>query len=124
MYLRLCQWNKLTKYTTTKKSVIDKIVTKTNEPAHEIMVLRRPEKAQARMRICAVSPEPPLFAHKSDIYPHWMAAHASLKNDFTEDKNYHNLMTWLNYSIQFHIQMVSTSCSVHALFHLKPFSQT
>ena len=26
-----------------------------------------------------------------------MAAHAHLKNEFTEDKKYHNLMTWLNY---------------------------
>ena len=29
---------------------------------------------------------------KSDIYPHWMAAHARLKKEFTEDKQYHNLM--------------------------------
>ena len=26
-----------------------------------------------------------------------MAAHARLKNEFTEDKKYHNLMTWLIY---------------------------
>ena len=32
---------------------------------------------------------------KSDIYPHWMAAHARLKNEFTEDENYHNLKGWL-----------------------------
>ena len=32
---------------------------------------------------------------KSDIYPHWMAAHVGLKNEFTEDKKSHNLMTWL-----------------------------
>ena len=31
---------------------------------------------------------------KSDIYRHWMAAHACLKNEFTEDEKYHNLMTW------------------------------
>ena len=30
----------------------------------------------------------------SDIYPHLMAAHARLKNKFTEDENYHNLMRW------------------------------
>ena len=30
---------------------------------------------------------------KSDIYPHWMAAHARLKNEFTEGEKYHNLMT-------------------------------
>ena len=37
----------------------------TNEPAHEIMYLshRRPAKAQASLRIRAVSPEPSLFAH-------------------------------------------------------------
>ena len=32
---------------------------------------------------------------KSDIYPHWMAVHARLKNEFTEDKKYHNLVRWL-----------------------------
>ena len=31
----------------------------------------------------------------SDIWPHWMASHARLKNEFTEDNKYHNLMTWL-----------------------------
>ena len=29
---------------------------------------------------------------KSAILPHWMAAHACLKNGFTEDEKYHNLM--------------------------------
>ena len=28
--------------------------------------------------------------------PHWMAAHARLKNEFTEDEKSHNLMIWLN----------------------------
>ena len=32
---------------------------------------------------------------KSDIWPHWMAAYAHLKNEFTEDKKCHNLMCWL-----------------------------
>ena len=27
-----------------------------------------------------------------------MAAHARLKNEFTEDEKYHNHMTWLNWS--------------------------
>ena len=36
---------------------------------------------------------------KSDILPHWMAAHARLKNEFTEDEKYHNLMRWLIYLI-------------------------
>ena len=51
---------------------------------------RRPAKAQARLRGCAVSPEPSLFAHmkcvsrrrvrpKSDIYPPYVAARARLK---------------------------------------------
>ena len=35
-----------------------------NEPAHEIMVShRRPVKAQTSLRICAVSPQPSLFAN-------------------------------------------------------------
>ena len=34
---------------------------------------------------------------KSDISPHWMAAHARLKNEFTEDEKYHNLMRRLNF---------------------------
>ena len=68
---------------------------------------RRPAKVQASLRIHAVSPEPSPVAHmkygnrrsvrpKSDIKPHWMAAHARLKNEFTEDEKYHNLMRWLN----------------------------
>ena len=35
---------------------------------------------------------------KSDIQPHWMAGHARLKNEFTEDEKCHNLMRWLKYS--------------------------
>ena len=27
-----------------------------------------------------------------------MAAHARLKNEFTEDEKYHNLMTWLKFA--------------------------
>ena len=67
---------------------------------------RRPAKDQSSLRISALPPEPSLFAHismeadeesdqKSDILPHWMAAHAHLKNEFTKDEKYHNLMTWL-----------------------------
>ena len=33
----------------------------------------------------------------SEILPYWMAANACLKNEFTEDEKYHNLMPWLNY---------------------------
>ena len=32
---------------------------------------------------------------KSDILPHWMAVHACLKKEITEDKKNHNLMRWL-----------------------------
>ena len=39
---------------------------------------------------------------KSDILCHWIAAHARLKNEFTEDEKYYNLMTWLNYSLCVH----------------------
>ena len=34
-------------------------------------------------------------AQKSDIFFHWMVAHARLKNEFTEDEMCQNLMTWL-----------------------------
>ena len=36
---------------------------------------------------------------KSDICPHWMAAHVRLKNEFTENEKYHNLMSWLNFKL-------------------------
>ena len=36
---------------------------------------------------------------KSDTSPHWMAAHAHLKNEITEDEKCHNLMRWLRCSI-------------------------
>ena len=55
---------------------------------------RRPAKAQASLRICAVSPEPSLFAHMK-YGSRQRVAHARLKNEFTEDDKYHNLMTWL-----------------------------
>ena len=66
-------------------------------------------KAQASLRIRPVSPEPLLFAHMKygsrrrvqpkirHLAPHWMAAHVRLKNQFTEDEKYHNLMRGLNY---------------------------
>ena len=60
-------------------------------------------KAQVSLRILAVSPEASLFAHmkygsRQRVQPkikHWIAVHAHLKNEFTEDEKYHNLMTWL-----------------------------
>ena len=33
---------------------------------------------------------------KSDIQPYWMAAHARLKKEFTEDEKYHNLIFLLH----------------------------
>ena len=41
------------------------------------------------------------FNQKSDIYPHWMAVHARLNNEFTEDEKCHNLMSWLSNSYFF-----------------------
>ena len=64
----------------------------------KVLFTQGPAKCLARLHICAVSPEPSLFAHfsmeadegsdqKSDIWPYWMAAaHACLKNEFMEDK--------------------------------------
>ena len=49
---------------------------------------RRPAKAQASLRIRAVSPEPSLFAHMK------YGGHARLKNELTEDEKYHNLMRY------------------------------
>ena len=64
----------------------------------------RPAKAQVSLRIRAVSPVPSLFVHmkygrrrrarpKIRHLANWMAAHARLKNEFTEYEKYHNLMT-------------------------------
>ena len=64
----------------------------------------RPAKAQASLCIRTVSSEPSLFSHmkygsrrrfRSKIrhlvpLDGWMAAHACLKNKFTEDEKYHN----------------------------------
>ena len=36
-------------------------------------------------------------AAPSDIKPHWMAAHACLKNEFTEGEKCHNIMTRHNF---------------------------
>ena len=32
------------------------------------------------------------YDRKSDIFPHWITAHALLKNEFTEDEKNHNLI--------------------------------
>ena len=66
--------------------------------------LRRPAKAQASLRICAVSPEPSLFAHMKygssrRVWPkiRHLAAHVHLKKEFMEDEKCHNLSRWLNF---------------------------
>ena len=65
----------------------------------------RPAKAQASLCIHAALPEPSMFAHikygnrRSDWQKiRHLAPHAHLKNEFTEDEKYHNLMRWLKYS--------------------------
>ena len=62
---------------------------------------RRPAKAQASLRIRAVSPELSLFAHmnygsRRRVRPKiGHVAAPQLKNEFTEDEKCHNLMSWL-----------------------------
>ena len=56
---------------------------------------RRQSKAQESLRIRAVSPEPSLFLHKKYGSRRWIAGHARLNNEFTEDEKCHNLMSWL-----------------------------
>ena len=61
---------------------------------------RRPAKAQARaftVRTHEVRKymNGPTKHLKSS--PYWMAAHARLKNEFTDDEKYHNLMSWLKF---------------------------
>ena len=61
---------------------------------------RRPAKGQASLRQSLHCSHTWIMEvddgsdQKSDIYPHWMAAHAWLKNDET----CHNLMSWFIYS--------------------------
>ena len=61
---------------------------------------RRPAKAQASLHIRAAR-QSLCCSHTcsmevdegTDQKPIWMAAHAHLKNEFTGDKKYHNVMT-------------------------------
>ena len=84
---------------------------------------RRPAKAQAML----VSPEPSLFAHMKygrrrsrdqtkhqTSSPHWMAAHAHLKKEFTEDEKYQNLMSWLINVVLYAsvLTRANTSCKI------------
>ena len=84
----------------------------TNEPAHEILLLTKLNHIgdQRRLRRACASAQ----SHQSlrcshtwgmevdegsdqtsDIQPHWMAAYARLKNEFTEDEKYHNQIMFL-----------------------------
>ena len=66
---------------------------------------RRPAKAHVSLGIHAFLPELLLFAHmkygsRRRVRPKirhldWMAGHARLKNEFTEDEKCHNLMSRL-----------------------------
>ena len=47
------------------------------------------------MSLWYLSHRRPAKAHQT----HWMAAHARLKNEFTEDKKCHNLMPWLKFEL-------------------------
>ena len=50
---------------------------------------------------------------KSDIQPHWMAAHARLKNEFSEDEKYHDLIGWL----KCHLRKGKSECSYSLDYH-------
>ena len=83
---------------------------KPNEPVHEIMVLitqatskgsSEPGHPRSLARAFAVRThevwEYSKGPTKNQTSSHWMAAHARLKNEFTEDEKYHNLMRWLKW---------------------------
>ena len=76
-----------------------------DEPAHEIMVHNTQatsegssDPAQSRQSLrysYTWSMEVDEGSDQnSDIKPHWIAVHMRLKNEFTEDEKYHNLMSW------------------------------
>ena len=58
-----------------------------------------PEHLHSLARAFAVRTHKVWSDQKSDIKPHWMAAHGHLKNEFSEDEKYHNLMRWLICSV-------------------------
>ena len=51
---------------------------------------------------------------KSDLKPHWMAAHACLKNEFTEDEKCQNLMRWLIFFFKNQRGSISVSSHIFA----------
>ena len=68
---------------------------------------RRPAKTQVSLRMRWVWQEPSLFTHMKNgswqrVQPkirYLAPLDGCLKNEFTEDKKYHNLMTWLIYTL-------------------------
>ena len=47
-----------------------------------------------------------------------MAAHARLKNEFTEDEKYHNLMSWLSMLVLFYPALLSLYLGKRAMIAL------
>ena len=78
---------------------------------------RRPAKAQPSLRVRAVSPEPSLFAYKkyggrrrAQRAQQKIRHLAPLKNEFTENKKYHNLVTllvWLFSDLEMTAEMIT-----------------
>ena len=73
----------------------------------------RPAKAQASLRIRAISPEPSLFAHmkygsRRRVRPKIRhqapldSCACVFKNEFTEDEKCHNIMSWLIFGLFSH----------------------
>ena len=82
-------------------SITEEMFNSLFEPAHENMVLIKqatsegsgePVQSRQSLRCSHTQTNGPT---KNGHLPHWMAAHARLKNEFTEDKKYHNLVSWL-----------------------------
>ena len=62
------------------------------------------------------------FCITLEFLPHWMAAHARLKNEFTEDEKYHNLMRWLKYFLNMRLEII-VPCIFGVAAHLRTFFQ-
>ena len=97
---------------TTQVLLLSVVKPKAYEPAHEIMDGTYHIGDQRRLRRACASAqlrrslrcshtfsmeEDEGSDQKSDIYPDWMTAHSRMKKEFTEDRKYHNLMSWLIY---------------------------
>ena len=85
-----CLWKTDNKFWTARR-----VVSKRRTLMSQLMRLwylshRRPAKAQESLRICTISHTWSMEVdkgsnQKSDIKPHWMAAHGRLKNEVMED---------------------------------------